>query len=650
MPPILWQPDPDQIDRSNMTAFMRAAEERWHVSLPDYPALYQWSIDRPDQFWESVWTFCGVVAERSWDSVLTDSERMPGAKWFNGARLNFAENLLRFRDDRPALISWNERGRQREISYAELYEAVSRVAAAMRAAGVVSGDRVVGWIPNIPEAVIAMLAATSIGAVWSSCSPDFGINGVHDRFGQITPKMLFAVDGYVYNGREYGQLDQLQDVVERIDSIERVVVVPCISSNISLDGISNAVFWEEFSASAPSAEMQFEQLPFNHPLYILYSSGTTGAPKCIVHGAGGTLVQHLKEMVLHGDLRPDDRFFYFTTCGWMVWNWLLSSLAVGTTVVLYDGLPLYDEGRILFDMAEQERITVFGTSPKFLGTIEKMGLRPAETHRLDALRLILSTGSPLAAESFDYVSEHIKPGVQLCSIVGGTDLISCFAAGNPILPVYRGELQCRGLGMNVQIFDDDGQPVQDEKGELVCVAPFPSMPVYFWDDPDNEKYLGSYFRHFPGVWRHGDYAELTKRGGMVFYGRSDAVLNPGGIRIGTSEIYREVEKLPEILESVVVGQQWQADQRVVLFVVLYDGEELSDELQARIRQQIRTRTSPRHVPAKIIQVPDIPRTISGKIVELTVRDVIHGRTVRNTDALANPEALDHFRNLSELES
>ena len=648
MPPIHWQPTQEQIDGARMTVFMRAAERQWDVKLSDYPSLFQWSIDRPDQFWKSVWTFCEVIADKTSDCVLSGPDRMPGAKWFSGARLNFAENLLRYRDERTALISWNERGCQQEISYRRLHDEVSKIAAAMRQAGIVAGDRVVGWMPNIPEAAIAMLAATSIGAVWSCCSPDFGINGVYDRFGQITPKMLFAADGYIYNGREYGRLDQLRNVVNSIASIEHVVVVPYLSSDVSPTGVRGEIPWKQFISCAPSRELTFEQLPFDHPLYILYSSGTTGEPKCIVHGAGGTLIQHLKEMVLHTDLRREDRLFYFTTCGWMMWNWLLSSLAVGSTVLLYDGLPLYDEGRILFDMAEQDRVTVFGTSAKFLATIEKMGLRPVESHRLDALRLVLSTGSPLAAESFDYVNKHFKPGVQLCSIAGGTDLISCFAAGNPILPVYRGELQCRGLGMNVQIFDDDGQPIVAEKGELVCTAPFPSMPIYFWNDLDNQKYLDSYFRHFPSVWRHGDFAELTEHGGLVFYGRSDAVLNPGGVRIGTSEIYREVEKLSEILESVVVAQQWQDDTRVVLFVVLRAGESLTDELQAKIRQQIRSKTSPRHVPARIIAVPDIPRTISGKIVELAVRDVIHGRPIRNTDALANPDALNYFKDSAEL--
>ena len=650
--------------------------------MRDFASLYRWSVEHAEAFWPEVWRFCGVVADEPlarepWDDVVIGLDRMAppdpklGPRWFAGARLNFAENLLRYADDHPALVFWNELGRQRTVTYADLGQEVARVAAALTEHGIVAGDRVAGFLPNLPEAVIAMLAATSLGAIWSSCSPDFGANGVIDRFGQIRPRVLFCADGYRYAGKVIDSLARIREVRERIPEIERVVVVPYVANRPSIANIPGAVLWADWLAgkrgrgeagksehtSAPHSDGTPTRLPaypptrfpFDHPIYILYSSGTTGLPKCMVHGAGGTLLQHLKELVLHTDLRREDRIFYFTTCGWMMWNWLVSSLAVGATVVLYDGAPLFRPG-ILWDMAAEERVTVFGTSAKYLAMAEKEGLEPGRTHGLNSLRAILSTGSPLAGHSYDYVYRSIKPDVHLASISGGTDIVSCFALGNPIGPVWRGELQSRGLGMSVEVFDQDGRPVQGVEGELVCTRPFPSMPVRFWDDPDGSKYQAAYFDRYPGVWRHGDWARITEHDGLVILGRSDATLNPGGVRIGTAEIYRQVEQLPEVVESLVVGQDWEGDVRVVLFVRLREGLTLDPGLEGRIRQRIREYASPHHVPRKVVQVADIPRTISGKITELAVRDVIHGRPVLNVDALANPDALKLFRGLEELQT
>jgi len=644
----LWEPSPERIASANLTAFMQLAERAYGMKLGSYAELYDWSVRRPEQFWPAMWRFGGIAASKPWDTIVEDGSKMPGARWFVGSRLNFAENLLRYRDDRPAIIFHGENGTRRALTFAEVHDVVSRLARSLRAMGIQSGDRVVGFVPNMPEAILAMLAAASIGAIWSSCSPDFGMDGVMDRFGQIEPKVLFAADGYFYNGKRIDSVDRARGIVERIPSIEKVVVVPYVAETPDLTGLAKSVRFDDFLA-ADACEIEFEQLPFDHPLYIMYSSGTTGMPKCIVHGAGGTLIQHLKELMLHTDLKREDRIFYFTTCGWMMWNWLVSSLAVGATLLLYDGSPFHPDGNRLFDLAQAEGMTVFGTSAKYIASVEKTGLAPHETHDLSTLRAMLSTGSPLAPESFDFVCRKIKPDIQLASISGGTDIISCFALGNPIGPVYRGELQTRGLGMKVDVFDDQGQSLRGEKGELVCTAPFPSMPIHFWNDPDGRKYHDAYFDVYPNVWRHGDYVELTKHDGIIIYGRSDAVLNPGGVRIGTAEIYRQVEALPEVAEALAVGQEWDDDVRVILFVRLAEQRALDDDLIERIRRHIRTHCTPRHVPAKVIQVRDIPRTISGKIVELAVRNVIHGRPVKNVDALANPEALEPFKDLPELQ-
>jgi acetoacetyl-CoA synthetase len=660
----LWKPNPERVERANLTAFISHVQHKKPAgaeAVGDHSSLYRWSVDHPEAFWPEVWRFCGLVAEERpnrlpWDEVVVGLDRMAppdpqlGPRWFTGARLNFAENLLQHEDDRAALVFWNERGRQRVLSFAELVQEVDRVAGALRDHGIVAGDRVAGFLPNMPEAVIAMLATASLGAIWSSCSPDFGVNGVIDRFGQIQPRVLFCADGYRYAGKEIDSLARVREVVTRISEIERVVVVPYISDRPEISNIRGACLWDACLPADPLPRLEpLERFDFDHPLYILYSSGTTGLPKCMVHGAGGTLLQHLKELVLHTDLTRDDRIFYFTTCGWMMWNWLVSSLAVGATVVLFDGAPLAPK-TVLWDMVEQEGVTVFGTSAKYLAMAEKEGLVPVETHDVRSLRAILSTGSPLAGHSYDYVYTRIKRDVHLASISGGTDIVSCFALGNPTGPVWRGELQTRGLGMAVHVFDESGSPVLEREGELVCTRPFPSMPTRFWNDPDGSKYHAAYFDHFPGVWRHGDWARITGHDGLIILGRSDATLNPGGVRIGTAEIYRQVEQLPEVLESLVVGQEWEGDVRIVLFVRLRDGQTLDEPLMQGIRKRIREFASPHHVPRKIVQVSDIPKTISGKITELAVRDVIHGRRVVNADAMANPQALELFRELEELKT
>ena len=645
----LWKPSKARIAAANLTAFMHSAERRWGVECADYDALHRWSVTHPEQFWTTLWDFAGVVAEKRGERVLADANKMPGAKWFPDARLNFAENLLRSHDTADALVFWGEDKVKGRASHAELYRAVAQTAWALRDMGVGRGDRVAAYLPNLPAAVVAMLATASIGAIFSSASPDFGVQGVLDRFGQIAPKVLFACDGYYYNGKVIDCLGKVAEIAARMPSLERVVIVPYAGSGADIAAVKHGVSLADFLAPfAGEREIRFERLPFDHPLYIRYSSGTTGVPKCIVHSAGGTLLQHLKEQRLHSDIKTGDRLFYFTTCGWMMWNWLVSGLASGATLLLYDGSPFVGRGNILFDYAEAEGMTHFGTSAKFIDAIAKINLAPAKTHKLDRLRAIFSTGSPLVPEAFNYVYDSIKRDVQLASISGGTDIISCFVLGNPVGPVWRGEIQCRGLGMAVEVFDEAGRPVRRTKGELVCLKPFPSMPVGFWNDPDGRKYRAAYFEKYPGIWCHGDFIEETAHGGFVIYGRSDATLNPGGVRIGTAEIYRQVEKLDEVLEALVIGQEWEKDTRVVLFVKLREGLTLDDALARRIKDVIRENTTPRHVPAKILQVGDIPRTKSNKIVELAVRNLVHGEPVKNVEALANPEALDWFRDRPEL--
>lgn len=648
---VLWRPSAERVERANMTAFMRAAEARWGRHFPDYASLHRWSVERPEEFWTSIWQF-GEVRGEPGTRVLVDGQKMPGARWFPEARLNYAQNLLRTRDDRDALVFWGEDRLRRRMGRGDLYRRVARLAAAMRAEGILPGDRVAAYMPNMPETIIAMLAAASIGAVFTSASPDFGVQGVVDRFGQVEPKLLFVADGYYYNGKTIDSLARVAEIAASLPSLKKVVVARYVrAEGHDLASIRNGVMLRTFvDPFRWQTEIEFAQLPFDHPLFIMYSSGTTGVPKCIVHGAGGVLLQHLKEHRLHGDVKSGDRVFYFTTCGWMMWNWLVSGLASDATLLLYDGSPFIGRGTILFDYAVAEGMTHLGTSAKFIDAVAKVGLEPNRSHRLGKLRVMFSTGSPLAPEGFDFVYSKIKADIQLASISGGTDIVSCFVGGNPIAPVLRGEIQCAGLGMASEVFDASGRPVRGEKGELVCTKPFPVMPLGFWNDPDGCKYRGAYFERFPGVWCHGDFAERTESDGFIIYGRSDATLNPGGVRIGTAEIYRQVEKLPEVMEALVIGQDWDGDVRVVLFVKLRDDASLDEALMARVKKAIRDNTTPRHVPSKILQVADIPRTKSGKIVELAVRNVVHGEVVKNIEALANPEALEYFRDRPELAS
>ncbi|MCH2127982.1 MAG: acetoacetate--CoA ligase [Pirellulaceae bacterium] len=649
----LWQPSADQQRSANLTPLMQQVTDEHGLTFADFHAFYDWSVASPCAFWEAVWKFCEVRASVPYSSVLSSANRMPGARWFEGSRLNFAENLLRFRDDRTALVFWGEDKTQQRLTYAQLYQSVSSLAAHLRQQGVGPGDRVAGLMPNLPATVIAMLATTSVGAVWSSCSPDFGLEGVVDRFGQIEPKVFITADGYYYKGRVFPLLDKIDEILLALPSVEQVIVARYVGegdlSTVRSADHQQKIWLEDILATDQGDPIEFAQVPFDHPLYVMYSSGTTGKPKCIVHSVGGTLIEHLKELVLHTDLSRNDTIFYATTCGWMMWNWLVSSLAVGATVVLYDGAPLLRDGRILFDLAEQEKINIFGTSAGFISAIKKAGLRPRETHSLDALRAILSTGSTLVPECFDYVYEHIKSDVCLSSISGGTDIIGCFALGCPLVPVYRGQLQARSLGYAVDVYNDEAQSIAEQKGELVCTAPFPSMPISFWNDPDGSKYHHAYFSRFDSVWHHGDYVMLTAEKGMVFYGRSDAVLMPGGVRIGTAEIYRQLEDLDEVVSSVAVGQEWMEDTRILLFVQLRPELKLDETLRNKIFQAIRTGATPRHLPAKILQVDDIPVTRSGKISELAVKNMVHSRPVQNVGALANPESLAGFRDRPELQ-
>ena len=646
---LLWSPDRIRIENSNMFRFMKVINQKFNRNFSDYADLYQWSIDHIPDFWACLWDFLQIKASQPYDRVIDSLDKMPRAQWFSGARLNFAENLLQFRDQQVALIFKDENQDCLKMTYAQLYTEVAGVARSMKSMGIQPGDRVVGFMPNLPQTIVAMLAAVSLGATWSSCSPDFGIKGVLDRFGQIQPSLLFTADGYWFKGRKIDSLNRISEILKSLPSLKKVVVVPYIDENPSIDHLPNAVHYRDFVASQPDPTIEFAQLPFDHPLYIMYSSGTTGLPKCMVQSAGGILIHHLKELVLHTDLKREDTIFYFTTCGWMMWNWLVSSLAAGATLVLFDGNPFHPHPGTLWELAEQEKISVFGTSAGYLAALKNTGLKPGREYDLASLKALLSTGSPLSVEGFDYVYREIKDDLQLASICGGTDINGCFALGNPMGPVYAGELQCRGLAMKVFSFDESGQPVINKQGELVCTAPFPSMPIYFWDDPDGQKYLQAYFNVYPGVWRHGDYIEITDHGGVIIYGRSDTTLNPGGVRIGTAEIYRLVELMEEIADCVVVGQDWKNDVRVILFVVMPEGVALSPELKDRIKKTIRLNASPRHVPAKIIEVPDIPYTLNMKKVELAVKKVIEGRPVLNKDALRNPLSLDYFANLKELQ-
>ena len=657
MSELVWQPDEQRIQQANITGFMAFASELHGFRGNDYHSLYRWSVNNAPEFWETLWEFSQIKASKPFHHVVDSLQKLPGARWFEGAELNFAENLMRACDhdatkNKAALIFHGENGERKEISFSELYDAVSQLNQAFKAMGIQPGDRIAAFMPNTIETVIGMLAAASLGAIWSSCSPDFGINGVFDRFGQIEPRVLIATDGYFYNGKTIDTRERVKAIAEKIPSLEHILLVPFagLADTNSASEIPKASLWNDVLNNYQPGSIDFTQLPFDHPLYIMYSSGTTGVPKCIVHSAGGTLIQHLKEHLLHTDLKRDDTLFYFTTCGWMMWNWLVSGLTEGATLVLFDGSPFYPKPEVLWDIAEQEGISIFGTSAKYIAALEKEGIKPGESHALNHLKAVLSTGSPLAHESFDYVYRDIKKDVCLSSISGGTDIISCFALGNPVLPVYRGQLQCRGLGMAVEIFDDTGHPIYGEKGELVCTQAFPSCPIGFWNDPDGKKFHNAYFADYDNIWAHGDYGEITPEGGVIIHGRSDAVLNPGGVRIGTAEIYRQVEKVEGVLESIAVGQQWQDDVRVILFVRLAEGMSLDDALIREIKTTIRANTTPRHVPAKVIQVADIPRTISGKIVEVAVRNVIHGDPVKNTDALANPEALALYKDLPELTS
>jgi acetoacetyl-CoA synthetase len=650
MSKLLWKPSEERIKGTNMYRFMGFINEQYNQNFKEYEPLYEWSIENIPDFWAAMWEFAETKASRSYDHVIDDVTKMPGATWFSGARLNFAENLLRYRDDQPALIFKGEDRDSVKMTYAELYDEVARVAKSLRAAGVQVGDRVCGFMPNMPETIIAMLAATSLGAAWSSCSPEFGIKSVLDRFGQIKPKVLFTANGYAFKGKRFDSLERIANILTQLPSIEKVVVVAYTEQDPDISVVPKAVHYRDFKSPEPNLEIEFEQLPFDHPLYIMYTSGTTGPPKCMVQSGGGILLHHLKELILHTDLKRQDTIFWFTTCGWMMWNWLISSLGVGATVVLYDGNPFHPDPGALWKLAQDEKITVFGISAGYITAIQNAGVKPGKEYDLAPLRAVHSTGSPLSAEGFEYIYREVKEDLHLVSQTGGSDLNGSFASGNPMGPVYAGELQCRDLAMKVEAFDEKGKPVTNQQGELVCSAPFPAMPIYFWDDPGNEKYHASYFDMYPNVWRHGDFIEINDRGGVVVYGRSDATLNPGGVRIGTAEIYRPVEQLEEIDDSLVVGQEWKNDVRIILFVQLREGTDLTESLKDKIKNAIRTHASPRHVPAKILAVPEIPYTLNMKKVELAVKKVIQGQQVLNRDALRNPEVLDYYANLKELQT
>jgi acetoacetyl-CoA synthetase len=644
MSAVEWRPS--EPEASNMWQFMRFVEPRHQQHFTNYQQLYAWSIKEPSCFWQSLCDFYSINFDTPPVEIVNHYQHMLDVQWFRGATFNFAEKLLTREDDHLAIISIAEDGKRQVLSYKELRQQVAACAEGLKHAGVTAGERVAAIMPNVAFTVIAMLASASIGAIWSSCSPDFGPQAAFDRLGQIEPKILFTCDAQQYQGKTHNEIEKIQQLSSMMPSLKKIVVCPCINDKLDLSSLSNAVTWNEFLK--PSTKLAFTSLPFAHPLYILYSSGTTGKPKCIVHGAGGTFLQHIKELGLHSDLKPDDNLCFYTTCGWMMWNWMVSALALGTTLTLYEGSPTFPDAGRLFHLIDQEKITVFGTSARFISAVEKAGINPSKIASLKTLRCILSTGSPLLPKNYDFVYQQIKSDVQLSSISGGTDILSCFALGNPLLPVRRGELQCLGLGMSVDVFDEGGASIQQKRGELVCTKAFPSMPVEFWQDPDKKRYKKTYFEHFPGVWTHGDFAEITEHHGLIIYGRSDTLLKPGGVRIGTAEIYRQVEKIPEVVDSVVVGQNWDDDVRVILFVKLHEGKKLTEQLEKTIRQTIRTNATPRHVPAKILQVADIPHTLSGKVVEVTVRQIVNGEPIANLESIANPESLNYFKDRNEL--
>jgi acetoacetyl-CoA synthetase len=645
----LWTPSPERRKTSNLAAFMTAIMRQGGPETRTYADIHAFSLAEPEKFWAALWEFGRIKASVRGKRVFVPGNTMAEARFFPDARLNYAENMLAKHDDSVAIIFQGEDKVRRTMSWKELSVKVARLHRALGAMGLKPGDRVAAIVPNHPDTIVCFLAVASLGGVWSSCSPDFGERGILDRFGQIAPRFLIACDGYYYNGKVIPLAAKIDAVLKRLPSVEETIIIDYIGTATDISRtFPRATAYDDFISRDSSEGIEYAQLRFDHPLYILYSSGTTGVPKCIVHRAGGILLKHLSEHLLNCDVKSADRLFYFTTCGWMMWNWLVSGLAAGATLLLYDGSPFYPSERSLFDFAETQGMTIFGTSAKYIDAVKKSGLRPRETHDLSALHTMLSTGSPLSAESFDFVYDAIKPDVHLASISGGTDICGCFVGGNPLSPVWRGEIQGAMLGTAVDVYDEEGRPVRREKGELVCTKPFPSMPLMFWNDPDGEKYKNAYFSRFPGIWCHGDYAEWTAHDGIIIHGRSDATLNPGGVRIGTAEIYAQVEQVPEVIEALAIAQDWDADVRVVLFVRLREGAVLDDALIARIKAQIRQGASPRHVPAKIVAIADIPRTKSGKITELAVRDVVHGRAVKNREALANPEALDLYADLPEL--
>jgi len=646
----MWEPSADLIKNANMTRFIDFVNKRYGLKVNSYNELHEWSVNYLSDFWAAMWDFGEIKASKPYDTIMVTGKHMIDTKWFPGARLNFAENMLRYRDNQTALIFKNEGAESVKMTYAELYDHVARLAKALRDSGVKMGDRVAGFMPNRMETVCAMLATTSIGAIWSSCSSDFGLKGALDRFGQIKPKVLFTTNGYFYNGRAFDSLKRVAEIMKDLPSIEKVVVVAYTESNPDVSHVPNAVRYDDFISKEKGLEIQFEQVPADHPLYIMYSSGTTGLPKCMVQSTAGILIAHIKELKLHTNVKREDTIFYFTTCGWMMWNWLVSSLALGATVVLFDGSPFYPDPGVLFEMTQNEGITIFGTSPRYLAEIEKVGLKPAQKYNLASLKTVISTGAPLSVGNYEYVYRDIKQDVLLSSVSGGTDINGCFFIGNPLLPVYAGELQCQGLAFDMQAFDSQGKPVLNQQGELVCTKPYPSMPLYFRNDEGNKRYLDAYFDVYPNVWHHGDFVEMTETGGAIIYGRSDATLNPSGVRIGTAEIYRVLENVSEIRDSLVIGQEWENDERVILFVRLADGVQLNEDLVKKIRNTIKENLSPRHLPARIIPVGDIPYTINMKKVEIAVRNIVHNKPVLNVDALANPESLEYYKNIKELQS